>query len=70
MANGHRKREVELINELIANLPAVYDSKNLQLVYQYGYMIGLLRYIAKEDFYAHNIIANRIEYLKEQNKKK
>ena len=58
------KKKKDIVDELIEAIPLIYNEPHTQIVYQYGYLIGLLSYICRDDFYARAIVENKIEELK------
>ena len=57
------KPKKDIVDELINAIPLVYDEPHMQIVYQYGYLIGLLKYICEDDFYAHTLVRRKIAEL-------
>ena len=53
----------DIVDELIDAIPLIYDEPHTQIVYQYGYLIGVLKAICEDDFYAHGIVKNQIKKL-------
>jgi hypothetical protein len=53
----------DIVDQLIDSIPIIDDDPHSQIMYQYGYLMGLLKYICREDFYAHRMVEQKIKQL-------
>lgn len=58
----------DVVDRLIDALPLVNDDPHSQIMYQYGYLMGLLKYICRDDFYAQRIVEAKINQLNGKSK--
>mgnify|MGYP003352150228 CR=1 FL=1 len=57
------KRELDLVNRMLAGIPQEYVEPHLQMLYERGYMIGLLAQLAYEDNAVRDAIVAKIKEL-------
>jgi hypothetical protein len=62
MERNHK--EIELINMLLANLPKKYATSHDQMLYERGYLTGLLATMAHNDSSIRVALMHCIEHLK------
>ena len=60
------KKNVELIQAILANLEKRHDSTHEQKLYELGYLIGLLARIADDDFYAYGKLMQEYKKITKQ----
>jgi hypothetical protein len=58
------KNNVKLIEEILASLDNPYDEKNLRLMRELGYLIGLLARMANNDSQVYKTLKAELEKLK------
>lgn len=56
-------RELDLVNRMLASIPMLYEDPHLQLLYERGYMIGLLANLAHKDSMVRDDIIAKIREL-------
>ena len=57
-------KEIDLINEMLASIPRQYADSKEQLLYERGYLTGLLASLAHKDSAVRVAIMHRIKELK------
>ena len=55
------KKEVDLVNRMLASIPQEYVDPHLQMLYERGYLIGLLARLAYEDSAVRDAIIDKIK---------
>ena len=59
------KRELDLVNRMLASIPQRYEDQHLQMLYERGYIVGLLARLAYEDSAVRDAIINKIKELEQ-----
>lgn len=54
-------RELDLVNRMLASIPRLYEDPHLQMLYERGYMIGLLANLAHKDSLVRDDIISKIK---------
>ena len=57
------KRELDLVNRMLSNIPQRYEDQHLQMLYERGYLIGFLAQLAYEDSTVRDAIIAKIRGL-------
>lgn len=60
------QRNIELIKEILANLDKDYTDSHEQLIYELGYLIGMLARMANEDSQVYYALKRTLEKLIEK----
>jgi len=58
-------KEIDLVNQLLASIPKQYKDSKEQLLYERGYLTGLLALLAHNDSAVRVAIMHKIENLKQ-----
>lgn len=57
-------KEIDLINEMLAAIPQQYADSKEQLLYERGYLTGLLALLAHNDSAVRVVVMHRLKELK------
>lgn len=57
-------KEIDLVNEMLASIPRQYADGKEQMIYERGYLTGLLALLAHNDSTVRVAIMHRIKELK------
>ena len=57
------KRELDLVNRMLTSIPQRYEDQHLQMLYERGYITGLLASLAYEDSLVRDAIVKKIKEL-------
>jgi hypothetical protein len=60
------QRNIELIKEILANLDKDYVDSHEQLIYELGYLMGMLARMANEDSQVYHALKRTLEKLIEK----
>ena len=60
---NHNHKEVELINVMLASLPAKHQSVKDQMTYERGYLTGILATLAHDDSHIRVLLQQRLKDL-------
>jgi hypothetical protein len=63
------QRNIEIINEILANIDNPHDEKNMQIVRELGYLIGFLARIANHDSQVYHALKQELARLQQKQNK-
>ena len=55
------QREIDLINRMLSSMPKTYDNLTQQMLYERGYLTGLLADLAYRDSAVRDAIVSKIK---------